>query len=96
MLIPGRVAACAPLFAPQPAGFKGIHSTGAHTMTIELTVPDMTCGHCVQTITQAVQAAAPGAQVQADLATHRVRVDGATQADAVRAAIREAGYELAD
>lgn len=63
-------------------------------MTIELTVPDMTCGHCVKTITQAVQAVAPGAQVLADLATHQVRIEGAEQADPVRAAIREAGYDV--
>lgn len=63
-------------------------------MTIELTVPDMTCGHCVKTITEAVLAAAPGAQVQADVATHHVRVSGTQQGEAVRAAIREAGYDV--
>ncbi|WP_144635604.1 heavy-metal-associated domain-containing protein [Bordetella genomosp. 13] len=63
-------------------------------MAIELTVPDMTCGHCVKTITEAVQAVAPGAQVHVDLATHQVRVDGASQAEPVRDAIREAGYDV--
>lgn len=63
-------------------------------MTIELTVPDMTCGHCVKIITEAVQGAAPGAEIQADLAMHRVRVSGTQRADAVRAAIRDAGYDV--
>ncbi|ARP95400.1 heavy-metal-associated domain-containing protein [Bordetella genomosp. 13] len=63
-------------------------------MTIELTVPDMTCGHCVKTITEAVRAAAPEAQVQADVATHQVRVSGTQRGEAVRAAIREAGYDV--
>ncbi|SAI54414.1 heavy metal transport protein [Bordetella ansorpii] len=63
-------------------------------MAIELTVPDMTCGHCVKTITEAVQAVAPGAQVHTDLATHQVRIEGAAQAEPVRAAIREAGYDV--
>lgn len=56
-------------------------------------VNDMTCGHCVSVITKAVNAVAPGADVQIDLATHRVTI-GATTADAtrLRAAITEAGY----
>ena len=56
-------------------------------------VKDMTCGHCVSVITKAVNAAAPGADVRIDLATHRVTI-GATTADAtqLRAAITEAGY----
>ena len=37
-------------------------------------VKDMTCGHCVDAITKAVEAADPGAQVQVDLAAHRVEI----------------------
>ena len=37
-------------------------------------IPNMTCGHCVRSITEAVQAVDPAAQVQADLANHRVHV----------------------
>ncbi|MFQ6747711.1 heavy-metal-associated domain-containing protein [Bordetella pertussis] len=37
-------------------------------MTIAFHVPDMTCGHCVKSITQAVQQAVPQALVQIDLA----------------------------
>ncbi|CAB3670404.1 MAG: heavy-metal-associated domain-containing protein [Achromobacter pulmonis] len=62
-------------------------------MSIEFNVPDMTCGHCVKTITGAVTAAAPGASVAVDLPTHRVTVSGTDQADKVEAAIRDAGYE---
>lgn len=60
---------------------------------IAFEVNDMTCGHCVRAITQAVQEADPGAQVQVDLAAHRVQVEPA-QADAaaLQAAIAEAGY----
>lgn len=56
-------------------------------------VEDMTCGHCVRTITQAVQALDPKARVQIDLATHRVAIE-AVQADAAALgdAIREAGF----
>ncbi|HEX7749397.1 MAG TPA: heavy-metal-associated domain-containing protein [Bordetella sp.] len=62
-------------------------------MSTEFIVPDMTCGHCVKTITGAVQAVAPAAQVKTDLASHRVTIEGADLAQA-RAAIEEAGYEV--
>lgn len=62
-------------------------------MSIEFQVLDMTCGHCVKTITGAVTAAAPGASVSVDLPTHRVTISGTDQADKVEAAIRDAGYE---
>ncbi len=56
-------------------------------------VPDMTCGHCVKAITQAVQAADPHARVQVDLAQHQVQIDGgAADAPALLAAISDAGY----
>jgi len=61
-------------------------------MTLSFHVPDMTCGHCVQAITAAVQAAAPGATVRADLGSHTVEVAGAGQAETVAAAIAAAGY----
>ncbi|MNS99176.1 Heavy-metal-associated domain protein [compost metagenome] len=53
----------------------------------------MTCGHCVKTITGAVNQAAPGATVTVDLPTHRVSVSGTDQGEKIEAAIREAGYE---
>lgn len=56
-------------------------------------VPDMSCQHCVATISKALAAELPGAPVAIDLARHEVRVGG----DAGRAerAIRDAGYEPA-
>ena len=56
-------------------------------------VDDMTCGHCVSTITKAVRSVDPSARVQADLSTHRVQIE-ATVADvnALSAVIKEAGY----
>ncbi|MEO6986437.1 MAG: heavy-metal-associated domain-containing protein [Paralcaligenes sp.] len=61
-------------------------------MKIEFLVPDMTCGHCVKTITTAVHEVAPGVSVLAVTASHRVTVEGASDAVAIEAAIREAGY----
>jgi len=56
-------------------------------------VKDMTCGHCISTITQAVKGVDPGAKVQIDLATHRVTVDPTTaDAAALSNAIQQAGF----
>ncbi|MBL8383998.1 MAG: heavy-metal-associated domain-containing protein [Burkholderiales bacterium] len=59
---------------------------------ITFQVDDMTCGHCVATITRAVKALDAGALVETDLAGHRVRVESSAAAARVEAAIREAGY----
>lgn len=63
-------------------------------MKTEFIVSDMTCNHCVQTITQAVQAVAPGASVQTDLGAHRVTIQAAAEPAALAEAIREAGYDV--
>ena len=57
-----------------------------------LDIPNMTCGHCVRAITQAVTAADPAAKVQADLAKRQVQVDTTASRDAVVASLTEAGY----
>jgi copper chaperone CopZ len=54
----------------------------------------MSCGHCVGTITKAVQSAVKGANVNVDLAGGRVEVGGTEDADVVRKAIEDAGYEV--
>ncbi len=60
---------------------------------IAFEVNDMTCGHCVSTITKAVKAVDAGARLDIDLAAHRVQIEP-TEADAdeLREAIQEAGY----
>lgn len=60
------------------------------TETIELTVNDMTCDHCVGTVRRALKDALPGADVEVDLTRHKVRVVG--DRAVAEAAIREAGY----
>lgn len=57
-------------------------------------VQGMSCGHCVQSVTKAVQAIDPKAQVQVDLATGDVRVESSVPKAAIAAAIGEAGYEV--
>ena len=60
---------------------------------IAFEVNDMTCGHCVSTITKALKAADKDAKVQIDLATHRVQVEPVSaDADELAEAIKDAGY----
>lgn len=59
---------------------------------IELTLPDMTCGHCVKSVTGTVQKLDANAQVQCDLATHTVRIETTQAPEAVRQALAEEGY----
>jgi copper chaperone len=60
---------------------------------IAFEVNDMTCGHCVSTIAQALKATDKDATVQIELATRRVQVEPVLAgADAFAAAIRQAGY----
>jgi copper chaperone len=56
-------------------------------------VEDMSCAHCTASIEKAIRAVDPGAAVACDLGTKEVRVDGALEAEALAAAIRDAGYE---
>jgi copper chaperone len=60
---------------------------------VSFQVDDMSCGHCVAKINQALKAADPGASVNITLAARRVDVEP-KQADAgeLADAIREAGY----
>jgi copper chaperone len=56
-------------------------------------VNDMTFGHCVSNITQAVHAIDQGAKVTVDLATHRVCIEPTeSNRTALSDTIREAGY----
>jgi copper chaperone len=59
---------------------------------ITFQVNDMTCGHCVSSVTKAVKGLDAAAQVSIDLAAHKVQVESARPAGEVAAAIREAGF----
>lgn len=60
---------------------------------IAFEVKDMTCGHCVSTITKAVTSVDAGARVTVDLPSHRVDIEpAAADAGRLKAAIAAAGY----
>ena len=56
------------------------------------TIKDMTCGHCVGSITKAIQALDPSAKIEAELTTHSLSVHSQSDAQAIEDCIREAGY----
>jgi copper chaperone len=64
-------------------------------MMLELTVPNMACSACAETITKAVTAIDPTAKISADPATKQVNVETQADASAVKEAITAAGYTVA-
>jgi copper chaperone len=56
-------------------------------------VNDMSCGHCVSTITRAIKDVDQDAEVRIDLRKHLVEIEPkASDAERLHAAIAEAGY----
>ncbi|MEV6634087.1 heavy metal-associated domain-containing protein [Actinoplanes sp. NPDC051470] len=68
------------------------------SVTTTYTVTGMTCGHCVSAVTNELSGLSGVDDVQVDLGSGVVTVTSVAplDADAVRAAVDEAGYELAD
>jgi copper chaperone len=65
--------------------------------TASYTVTGMTCSHCVSAVTEEVSGLPGVTDVQVDLASGGLTVtsDAPVDDDAVRAAVEEAGYEVA-
>lgn len=60
-------------------------------------VTGMTCGHCAQSVTAGVKAVAGVSEVKVELDTGELTVAGEDFEDhAVRQAVDEAGYQVAD
>ena len=66
--------------------------------TATYTVTGMTCSHCVSAVTEEVSAVAGVTDVDVDLASGALTVTSDDPIDpaAVRAAVAEAGYQVAD
>lgn len=62
---------------------------------LTLSVPDISCDHCVRAITGEVSQVPGVRAVDVRIATKTVTVSGDASEDDVRAAIAEAGYEAA-
>lgn len=55
-------------------------------------LPDMSCGHCVAAITEALKAADPQARIEIDRDAKTASVDSTLPRDALATALSEAGY----
>jgi copper chaperone len=64
-------------------------------MALQMTVPNMACSACSDTITKAIKAVDPAAAVQADLKTKLVNVETQAAETAIKQAITDAGYTVA-
>jgi copper chaperone len=75
-------------------------STQPQSHSTTLAVTGMTCGHCVASVTEEIEAIAGVREVHVDLVTGgtstvTVTSDQPLADDAVQAAVAEAGYRLA-
>lgn len=61
---------------------------------IEFQVEGMSCQHCVAAVTKAIREQDGNARVDVQLESGRVRVESNAHADALRAAIVDAGYTV--
>ena len=61
-------------------------------MTYHFTLPDMSCGHCVAAITEALKAVDAQAQVHIDREARTAEVDSQLPRETLAAALAEAGY----
>lgn len=64
-------------------------------MFVRFNVPDMACGACSVTITEAVTTLDPTAKVDADLKTKWISIEAQVDETSLRAAIAAAGYTIA-
>lgn len=60
----------------------------------QLSIPAMSCGHCVATITKAVQALDSAASLQFSVPEHKVDVTTAVDVATLKSALAEAGYPV--
>ena len=59
---------------------------------LDLTIPDMTCGGCARGVTAAIKSVDPGAVLVIDIDARKVQVTTSASAEAVKAAVVEAGF----
>lgn len=59
-------------------------------------VEGMTCGHCEKTVTKALLALDPQAKIAIDRTANKVEVDSQQPLDALKQAIADEGYRVAD
>jgi copper chaperone len=58
----------------------------------EFDIPDMSCGHCVGSVTKAIKSVDPEAIAEVDLMQRKAKVTTKADPKAIGAAIQDAGY----
>ncbi len=66
------------------------------TPTLELTLPNMTCGHCQRTVQATVQKLDAQAQLSFDLPAHKVSIATTANPSALKEALADEGYPCAN
>jgi copper chaperone len=64
-------------------------------LMFELTLPSMTCGHCVKTVTETVRKIDAQAQLMIDLPSHKVQIESLHASQEFKDALAEEGYAAA-
>ncbi len=62
---------------------------------IELTLPTMTCGHCVRTVTETIQRVDSAARLVVDLPHQRVQIESLQPVQVFAQALADEGYAAA-
>lgn len=62
------------------------------TTTIKFYISDMTCNHCVKTLTTAIQGNDHNAQLAIDLAKHELSIQTTNNPSVIEKIIKEAGF----
>lgn len=90
-------AGAQPSAQPSNQAVDGTVAASVGEVDSSYTVIGMTCGHCVSSVTRTVDAIAGITDVRVDLASGSLTFtsDEPVARDAVDAAVREAGYQLA-
>jgi copper chaperone len=63
-------------------------------MTLKLTIPNMACSACADTITKAIKSIDNNAQVQADTKTKLVTIETTASETNIKQVITTAGYTV--
>lgn len=64
-------------------------------MALTITVTGMSCEHCEQTVTEALEAVEGVTNASVDRESEQATVEGETDPDALVAAVEDAGYDAA-
>jgi copper chaperone len=64
-------------------------------MTLQLKVPNLACGACINTVTKAIQSVDVTAKVEADAKTKTVNIETQHSEVEIKEAIARAGYPAA-